>query len=78
MKPDTDQAFASASRAIAASFATRFAAMGMTGDEIANLCGAALGEILAQHLGEFGAAERLRDIADLLEGQVLRGAAGHA
>jgi hypothetical protein len=42
MRPETDEQFAKASRAIAGTFLDRFAAMGMTPDEIANLTGAAL------------------------------------
>jgi hypothetical protein len=45
--------------------------MGMSPDEVANLTGAALAEIIAQQIGPFGAVERLRDIADALEKQVL-------
>jgi hypothetical protein len=73
MRPETDEQFAKASRAIAGTFLDRFAAMGMTPDEIANLTGAALGEILAQQLGPFGAVERLRMLANVFEAQLLEG-----
>lgn len=44
---------------------------GVRGDDAANIAGAALGEVLGQYLGGFGAVNRLRDIADILERQCL-------
>lgn len=72
MRPETDEQFILAARSIATTFIDRFARMGMSADEVSNLSGAALGEILAQQLGPFGAVERLRDIADRMEQQVLK------
>ena len=71
MRPETDEQFIIAARAIATTLLDRFAHFGLSSDEIANLCGAAFGEVLAQQLGPFGAVERMRDIADTLEKQVL-------
>lgn len=76
MRPETDKQFAIAARSIAGTFIDKFAAMGMSTDEVANLTGAALGEILAQQLGPFGAVERLRDLADRFEAQLLSGGGG--
>ena len=71
MTPRTDEQFASAARALAQTHIDRFARLGMSPDEIANLFGAAAAEILAQQLGPFGAIERMRDIADTCERQLL-------
>lgn len=71
MRPETDEQFIQAARAIATTFLDRFAHLGLSSDEVANLSGAALSEVLAQQLGPFGAVERLRDLADTLEKQVL-------
>lgn len=71
MRPETDEAFTTAARSIAGTFCDRFARMGMAPDEIANLATAALVEIAAQQLGPFGAVNRLRDAADVLERQLL-------
>lgn len=71
MRPDTDKAFTAAARSIAGTFCDRLARMGMAPDEIANLATAALSEIVAQQLGPFGAVNRLRDAADVLERQLL-------
>lgn len=73
--PKTDEQFAIAARSIATAFIDRFAKMGMSPDEVANLCGAALTEIIAQQLGPFGAIERLRIMADTFEAQLLTGPA---
>ena len=70
MKPETDEQFIIASRAVAMTFQERFTAMGMTPDEVANMSGGALAEVLAQQLGSACAVERLRQIADLLERQL--------
>ncbi|AOL23978.1 hypothetical protein Ga0102493_112980 [Erythrobacter litoralis] len=69
MRPETDEQFAIAAKALAGTHIDRFARMGMSPDEIANLFGAAAAEVLAQQLGPFGAVERLRDIADRCEQQ---------
>ncbi|MBX7459259.1 hypothetical protein K3152_13480 [Qipengyuania sp. 1NDH17] len=74
MRPETDEQFTIAARAIATAFLDRFAHMHLSRDEVANISGAALSEILAQQLGPFGAVERLRDLADTLEQQVLKDA----
>lgn len=71
MIPETDKQFASAANALATTFLDRFARMGMAPDEIANLCGAALGTVLANQLGPFGAVSRLRDMADVMEREIM-------
>lgn len=71
MKPETDDQFLRAARGIAVGFINHCARLGMSPDETANLVGAALAEVLGQQLGPFGAVSRLRDMADVLEGQVL-------
>jgi len=72
MRPQNDEQFIIAARSIAATFIDKFAAMGMAPNDVANLTGASLSEIMAQQLGPFGAVERLRDIADTLENQLLK------
>lgn len=74
MRPETDEQFIIAARSMATVFIDKFARFGMSPDEVSNLCGAALGEILGQQLGPFEAVERLRDIADRMEQQVLKSA----
>jgi hypothetical protein len=71
MRPETDEQFLIAVKSIAGTFIDKFAAMGMAPNDVANLTGAALSEILAQQLGPFGAVERMRDMADVLEKQLL-------
>lgn len=77
MTPETDEQFAIAAKALAGTHIDRFARLGMSPDEIANLFGAAALEVLAQQLGPFGAVERLRQIADVAEKQVLDTALGN-
>ncbi len=44
---------------------------GMSRADVAELAQMALGEVLAQHLGLVGAVERLRDLADVIERDLL-------
>lgn len=74
MIPETDEQFARAANILATAFLDKFARTGMTADQVANISGAAIGTILANMLSPFGAAERLRDIADRMEQEVLRSA----
>lgn len=71
MKPETDDQFAIAANHMASAFLDKFAKLALSPDEVANLCGAALGTIMANQLGPFGAVKRLRLIADEMEKQVL-------
>ena len=71
MRPETDEQFTQAANILANAFLDKFARMALSPDEVANISGAALGTILANMLGPFGAVERMRDIADTLEKQVL-------
>lgn len=71
MTPSTDAEFLIAARTIAGAFCDRFARLGMPPETVANLCAAALSEIMAQQIGPMGAVERLRDAADVLERQLL-------
>lgn len=73
MMPETDKQFATAANTLANAFLDKFASMGAPPDAVANLVGAALGTVLANQLGPFGAVSRLRDLADTLEKQLLDG-----
>lgn len=44
---------------------------GMSGADLAELAAMAMGEVLAQHLGMVGTVERLRDLADVIERDLL-------
>lgn len=68
----TDQQFSLAAKAMAKEYSDTVARSAMSPDDASNLAGAALGEILAQQLGVFGAANRLRDLADVMEAQALK------
>jgi len=67
----TDDEFIENSKSIAMAVATICERKGIPGHDTANLAGAALGEVLAQILGPFGAVERLRGMADTFEAQCL-------
>lgn len=73
----TDETIVRASRAMAAEFLATVAGSGLSPNDIANLAGSALVEVLAQQLGPFGAVERLREIADVLERQMLHAETEH-
>ena len=67
----TDDQFIETSKQLALAVLTLCERKGISGEDTAHLAGAALGEVLAQHLGPFGAVERLRGIADTFEAQCL-------
>lgn len=67
----TDEQFTLVSRAMATAYSDTVARSGMSPDDATNLAGASLAEIMAQQLGVFGAVNRLRDLADVLEKQAL-------
>lgn len=71
MRPTTDKQFISAARILANEHIDRFARMGMSPDETANLFGAAMLEVLAHQLGPYGAVDRLRSMADVAEKQLI-------
>ena len=65
----TPEQFTRAARAMAREFLDTVAQAGRCPDDTANLAGAALAEVIGQQLGKFGAANRLRDLADILENE---------
>lgn len=71
MIPENDEQFVAASKAIATAFLDKFATIALPPEDVANLCGAALSEIMAQQLGPWRTIERLRDMADAFERQIL-------
>ena len=44
---------------------------GLPGGDLAELALMAMGEVMMQHLGLVGTVERLRDLADVIEGDLL-------
>ncbi|WP_298190971.1 hypothetical protein [Novosphingobium sp.] len=44
---------------------------GMPGGDLAELAAMAMGEVMLQHLGLVGTVERLRDLADVIERDLL-------
>jgi len=70
-KQMTDEQFTLVSRAMATEFSNTVARSGMSPDDAVNLAGASLAEIMAQQLGIFGAVNRLRDLADVMEKQAI-------
>ena len=73
----TEEEFVRVSRHLAGNLQDVAARLHLPPDEFCNLIGAALGEVLAQQLGPFGAVTRLRDMADVVEAQLLtQGVAG--
>jgi len=67
----TEQEFSLKAKAMATAYLDTTAQSGLSPDDVSNLAGASLGEVLAQQLGIFGAVERLRMLADVMEKQVL-------
>lgn len=70
-----EQQFIDATHAVASSILDAFAAYGLDRQDAANVAGAAAAGGIARQIGPFEACERLRDIADNCEKQVLAGAA---
>lgn len=69
--PENPDAFARAARSIALPWAAKISREGWPPDEACNLLIAAIAEVVAQQLGPVRAVERLRDVADVLEAQLL-------
>ncbi|SLJ92874.1 hypothetical protein [Novosphingobium mathurense] len=67
----TDDVFVAASRSVSLTVLEVCDALGLGSTDQADLAGAALVEILCQILGPFAAVERLRDIADRMEVQLI-------
>lgn len=67
----TDEQFIDAARAMATEFLDTIARTGLSQNDTANLAGAAMGEVLGQTIGPFAAVERMRDIADRMEAQMI-------
>ncbi|SMQ74282.1 hypothetical protein SAMN06297468_2513 [Altererythrobacter xiamenensis] len=63
--------FVEATRAVAQTVLDAFEAYGFERDDAANVAGAAMAEIIARQIGPYEACERLRDVADKCEKQVL-------
>ena len=67
----TDEQFAETSRQLALAVVTIAERKQLSAEDTANLAGAALTQVLTQHLGPFGAVNRLRDLADAFERECL-------
>lgn len=67
----TDKQFTATAKTIVCALMHQAQVKGLDADTTANLAGAALGEVLAQSIGPYGAVERLRDIADVMENQIM-------
>ena len=65
----TDEQFKSITRGIARAIYETGSEMKLTPNDLANVAGAALGEVLAGLLGVTEATERLRTLADIAERQ---------
>lgn len=65
----SDDNFFVASRILATAAQTMADKLALDSDETVALAGAALSEVMAQHLGVFGTVERLRNMADVFEQQ---------
>ena len=71
LTPKTPEQFVAASKAIAGSYLDMVARQGLAPQDAANLFCAAIGEVLGQQIGPVEAIDRLRDVADILERQLL-------
>lgn len=69
----TEQQFLKTSRGLALGILTACRARTFSKDDTAAVASAALVETLGQLFGPVGAVERLRDIADVVERQLLQG-----
>lgn len=67
----TDREFVATSRAMALGILAACHRSALSPDDATAVAGAALTESLAQMLGPVGAVERLRDLADTIERQLL-------
>lgn len=68
----TNERFVTISRSLAHGILTTCHNKKYSNDDTAAICGASLVEALGQTLGPLGAVERLRDLADLLERDLMR------
>lgn len=67
----TAKGIASAANAMAKEYLDTIAGLGFSPNDTANLTSAAMVQVLASQLGPMGTVERLRDLADLLEKELL-------
>lgn len=74
----TDDQFAQATRGMAFAIMDLGHQLNLSDDDLCNMAGAALAEVAGQKFGPFAAVERLRQIADVMERQVMQDAAGRA
>ncbi|WP_271077900.1 hypothetical protein [Aurantiacibacter sp. MUD61] len=67
----SEEQFAGAAHAVSTSVLDAFENFGLDRDDAANVAGAAMVEVIARQIGPAQAVERLRDIADRCEAQLL-------
>ena len=67
----TDDQFRDNVQLVTLALGRSFQAREISKNDAAKISGAAIAQVLAEALGPIGAIERLRDIADLMEGQLL-------
>ena len=65
----SEQEFKTSARAIGSALILACERKHIPTDDISQVVGAAMAEVLAAYLGPLGAVERLRDLADLIERQ---------
>ena len=68
----TDEQFGVAVHALSLSLTTAIEAKGITQSEAGKVLTATIAQSLAQIIGPVAAIERLRDMADLMEAQILQ------
>lgn len=68
----TDEQFRENVHLVTLALGRSFSAREISNEDAAKISGAAIAQVLATALGPIGAVDRLRDIADLMEGQILR------
>ena len=73
----TEQQFKASARAIGSALILACERKHILTEDISQVVGAAMAEVLATYLGPLGAVERLRDLADLIERQYLDEAAAY-
>ena len=67
----TDEQFRDNVQLVTLALGRSFQAREISNGDAAKISGAAIAQVLAEALGPVAAIERLRDIADLMEGQIL-------
>ena len=73
----TEQQFKASARAIGSALILACERKHVPTEDISQVVGAAMAEVLAAYLGPLGAVERLRDLADLIERQCFNEAAAY-